>query len=415
MLAQSEAYYLAKGAVHHAIAEIEREADIRGVFDLDIPKANSSVSYRVSPWGCFLRIDAAANVSTESQELTAYVGALPDERFERAVTTLNGSYPLVLAGRAGVFGSSLLGPQTATTGEIRGQPFRGVLPDQESMSTFSGNLAPFECSVVCEFLENLDSERESCDNLTDLSVVVSSDRLVATECVKTFGQVDINIDGDSALISDIQIFADRSIAVRGNSTLYQVLLKSNTSVTISGSAKLIDCILVAPEISVTQTATVSSQLIATERISVTGSSRLGSRSVLLLKHEELDQEDMVSVEITSIAPCSATVIYDITDPSFNRQEAAGVQLGRVLLGETSTLFGRIISDGYTELRGSLIGTCTSELFYYDEQPTSYINWIVDGRIYYSADIARITMPIFTSSDTHLEIHHATLGGQAWTD
>ena len=407
LVSRVKADYLAEAGINRALALIHENPKFRTAKKREAVDSSSTFELTVVPWGGYLRVTSTGVTGRTARTQQALIGMLSPEIFDNAVTLIGPPYPLVVAGNTRIVGDVAIGPAGVTAGEIRGRGYTGAkLVNGATKLVGAQDIPRFDKSAIQEFLDSVSDWHRSCPNVTDLAMVIKDPSYAKEHLEKSYrtrSAIELSLADSGLLKIPEYLFADGKIGVGGKTHLKNILLHSEAEITISGEAFLSDCVLVGRKVTVVDGACVSGQIFAEDSITVGWHAAVSDFTFLCLTGR--DQWDGIDGQITiaSSDPAYAfAAVIPQTQRRRDRNEPSNVNT-RIRIDLNSVLHGAVWSESYVELLGDLKGSVATNLFYYHDPPTIYLNWIVDGRVEYARDIKATVMPMVFLVRQRLEI------------
>ncbi len=80
---------------------------------------------------------------------------------------------------------------------------------------------------------------------------------------------------------------------------------------------------------------------------------------------------------------------------------------KISISKNSNLNGIIWSEAYVELLGSVNGSIATNLFYFYDPPTKYLNWLINAELIYDRNIHKQVLPLVFADNYKFEIKEMT--------
>lgn len=164
-----------------------------------------------------------------------------------------------------------------------------------------------------------------------------------------------------------------------------VVIKSATSITINKGVSLIDVILIAPKIKISDQVEGTFQAIAHEQIIVGNNCKLHfPSSLVVLKREQaiVDKPNEVPIEIGVSTVLEGSVVY-INEKTKKKRDKRSRRRGvntHLKIGANALIKGEVYCKGNVELLGVVKGSCYVNKFIANQFGSKYINHIYNGEI-----------------------------------
>lgn len=365
----------------------------------------------VTAWGPHLLVISTGQFRNQSVVTTSLVGTGGDDQLAAAVRVCDETLPFVVAGNTRIYGDVCTGPLGMSQGHIKGE---GVI-DREFLR---GNLLvrqtldvpTLDTIVMARYLRDLESRRSQPnlvltgsqqfgktqqDILRKHSTIYVENNLVIEDM--TFSSYDsirtiivagrVDIKGGSRLGGLIEIVAGKTIRVSDSARIDEAILLSADSLVLS------------------ENACFSGTAIAAHSIAVVDRSSLQFPSLLLLDARDNDSDEHGRISLASQGHLETTCWLTGLPPDARRDSYT------IYLDTSTVMQGVIVSDGQTDLRGTLYGSVATEQFHYYVRPTTYINWVKDLYVYRHMLDYRPNLPILSSGHLDYQAHVVRLDRQ----
>ncbi len=394
-----KAEYLAEAGIHRAAAELSANPHYRvREFPVELD-SSSRVLISVTPWGGFLRVTSVGQAGRTTRRMSAMIGQAAPELFINVITLIGKSYPLVVSGSTRISGRVAVAPPGVVKGEINGRRFLGdTAVDGEIIPRNVRNLPVADAGIIVEFVDSLKKLRANTRNRTDFSRIfieaseLGSDQEITASPLRSSASIELNLRDTTEVCGEYICFADRQMIVRGKTRLRNFVLCSEDEIIVEDETRLSDCILVGRKITFRGFARFDGQLIAMDTITVTNSAQLSHLSFVYVIGRSVAKrlEGLVAFH-SAFTSCAFVFIGGRV--SSTQSDSIPENCTRVMIGPESRLDGLVWTDGYMEPLGSFSGSAAVNLFSYYEDPTTYLNWLVDARLDYSAQSERAVLPL----------------------
>jgi len=397
-VSRTTARYLAQAGVQRAVVETELPTSL-GQGNTSRTPNGGTVRTQTTAWGPFLLIRSTGAYQNQTVHSTALLGSEPPELLKAAVTVCDDRYPLTLAGNCRVYGDINTGPLGVQSGRIRGQglPLDRALVGR-SISHDSIPSPALDKSVLRWYLDEREKRRRSvahrehgsmildedeANRLLDLGTIYISNDLVLKDVrlrspdsiISLFVGGAVEIAGDSQISGLIEISSERIITIKDSARVDLALLQARDSITIRNKSRFSGVAQCDGLIAVRDSATLS-------------------YPAMLLHLADRSGSDAGAADIVlASSSMSEGTCYMASADDNSSGETAVIRL------DTNSVFsGYLVSKSIVEIRGELQGAVLTELFHAHEPPTTYVNWLVGGRIIRRGLAHTPALPIFEQND-----------------
>ena len=404
VLNRVKATYLAEAGVQHALAIINAGSDLQSRSG-NISTPAGSFDFAIRPWGGYLMIDSKGSTARAEEKISAQVGQFAPPIFESALSLIGPPYPLTVAGNARIRGDVQLGPAGVSAGELHGQRYTGDSLVYGSVRSLQAEQIPhFSDNLITQFLDSIEIIERSCGS-SDLSLIVKSPiKGVAAdrECQHTSAEIVFDLDDSTTMTGPQYFFCGGELTVTGKSRLTQMVLKSSKSILVDGNARLTDCILISPSVTITDQAEVAGQVFADSAVAVEGQARLADMTLVYLIGKQKDDAIDGLVRIGSRRVSDACLVFHGGERAPLSSSKKAKPSGRIRIDPGSAVNGIVWSDGYLEMLGVLRGAAVASQLYYYDSPTLYLDWLVDGRLESTTEVSSWVVPLLFGQSRRLE-------------
>ena len=374
-------------------------------YEYDTPNGGN-ITISKENWGPYYLISSIGEYANQKIKTTSLIGSFPDSFFQDAITVCDEQYPFVVAGNTRIIGNVNTGLLGMEAGEIRGE---GVTDKKyhKGIVNFHKSLSPptIDTTVYYEYIKSILSRKAHCKTYKSASLYLNNNSdtiLNNTPSIDIENNLEMNnfffesnneihsifvngfvdIKNSTKISSLLEIIAEGAINIKDSSLLDNVILYSKDSIIIEDDV------------------TFSGIAIAHNKIIVKDNAKLLYPSILILLPLEKSETFENGIYLSSKNQLE-TVCY----LSKNAEDSTYMN-DVVYLDSLSTVLGAVISKQIVNLQGKVYGSIVTELFRYEQPPTTYINWA------YSLFVNRLTLnynfglPIF--SDTSIYHTHIIL-------
>jgi hypothetical protein len=202
------------------------------------------------------------------------------------------------------------------------------------------------------------------------------------QSVVGLSELPIGENSQAKLIPDSldRSFADTSFQLLSKGPIHfganffkgHILIKSDSSISVSRETRLENVILVAPVIKIDSGFSGNLQAIATQRIEVGSNCQITYPSALILL-KQLKTTEQPTISIGDSCRISGTILAYTFKPD-------DLAKTKVELGKGCNMVGLIYTSGYLFLQGRVRGTVFADYLCYKTSTTVYINYLVDAVI-----------------------------------
>jgi hypothetical protein len=310
-------------------------------------------------WGGFLKISSTASAKTKSFSKIALVGS-DYSNPALGIYLTEGILPLTLVGNTVIEGDAFVSEQGIQSGIIAGNYFNG-------MELINGNM-----NLAKQTLPELDPTwRNDMKGLLDY-VPFNSNKVMQQE----------SINKNSFFEKTIFVYDESKITL-SETYVGNIIIKSETEVVITSSAKLTDVVVIAPKISIEDGFVGSASFIAEERIVLAENVHLNYPSSLIIINIKIDESKAVPkgeepIFIADNSSIHGTVIY--LDERVEKMDNAMNLYTHISIAPLGTINGYVYCQGNIELMGTVTGAIYTNLFLSREFGSVFMNHIFNGRV-----------------------------------
>lgn len=319
-----------------------------------------SIVAKQSYWGIFELLSIASKIKSHQFNKTALVGgSLTDTPFRTALYMEETNKPLVLVGNTEITGAAYLSKMGVKSGNMGGKSFYGQQLIDGPKNTSSGWPA-LDKSLV----EHLNVLLDSVNYLqSDFIELDSKNRFR-------------NSFGNPQKV----FFTQQALHLSNKEFIGHIIIKSGKKIVVEPSTKLVDVILIAPEIVIENNVSGRFQAIASKRIDVGKHCDLSYPSTLVMyKSKKRSPKNEQSDEILSqIIVNEHTNIQGIV-AYLDENEAMNFH-SQILLRTNSLIEGEVYCNKNIEPKGVIHGTVYAHNFLAAEFGAVYQNHLYNTRI-----------------------------------
>jgi len=323
---------------------------------LVISDNNIETTIKRSFWGGFQVIESTSKSKTAKFSKQALVGS-PISHPNIALYISEDNSPLILVGDTKIKGTGYLSTRGVKPGIISGHYYTG------------DKLIDGQIKRSLDRLPKLNSRWVTyINNLKDF--------------IPTSGDIVINQteQNSNSFFNNSHIIYQRGSIRLDEIYTGNIIIKSETSITISKYASLTDVIVIAPKIIIETGFKGSASFIASQTIEVKQNVELTYPSALIVtqKQNKLNAKKELAISISDNASVSGIVVYLIKESkveSLKNQTNINIDIQSL-----SIINGQVYCQGSTELSGTVIGSIYTDRFIYNGFGSLYINHIYSGTI-----------------------------------
>ncbi|NAS32033.1 hypothetical protein GTQ40_13690 [Flavobacteriaceae bacterium R38] len=303
-------------------------------------------------WGIYEKVITTSVIKKNRFTKVALVGGITNNR--TALYLKESNQPLIVVGDTKIEGTSFIPKQGIKAGNISGNSYYGT-------NLVYGNTK--ESSRELPKPINLKQfEHEKFDLSTFKNEQLISFKLNTSYSNSFLEPTKLLYEPTSILLSEIQLI--------GN-----IIIQSESTITVDASAKLKDIILIAPKIEILDNVKGNFQAIASESITVGKNCILEYPSALLLKSTPNNdsKNDSHHLYFGSSSTCKGIIAYlgESTQKRFKPQ---------LIIEENATVYGEVFCEANTELKGTVYGSLYTSRFISSTLGSIYLNHIFNGKI-----------------------------------
>lgn len=398
-VSRTAARYLAQAGVQRAVVETEIPASLGQANSFNTPNGGT-VRTLTTAWGPFVLVRSTGTYQNQTVHVSALLGSPPPELLSAAVTVCDARYPLTLAGSCRIYGDINAGPLGVQSGRIRG---RGLPLDQALVGTLISHQAipspALNESVLEWYLAERENRRGSVAYREHGSMIVEGDeanRLLALGTIYIGNDLvlkNVRLRSPDSIIS---LFVGGAVEIAGDSQISGLIeISSERTITIKDSARVDLALLQARDSIIIRDKSHFSGVAQGEGlIAVRDSATLSYPAMLLHMASRPGSDSGATTIVLASSSKSEGTCYMASADDNSLNEAAVIRL------DTNAVFsGYIISESKVDIRGDLHGAVMAERFHAHEPPTTYVNWLVGGRIIRSWLDHTPALPILEQNDT----------------
>lgn len=310
------------------------------------------------PWGIYYNQSSTSQIKRKHFVKSAFVGGKTNKQ-RPALVLADQLMPLVVVGNTRVEGDCLLPSQGVRTGNIAGVSYYGNTTIYGKVRTSATNLPDLEERLI-EYLESIHLPGISEDQ--NHTIITGNDNLISVSFKE---QQKILYSPGSLILSQLRYI--------GN-----ILIKSDTKITVDAGCTLTDVLLVAPEIEIKDGFSGRLQAIAAKKIDVGKEVHLKYPSALVLKEKNTGERSGEQHDENAITLGKRTIVEGVL---LNiREEEEFNFTPQIVVDESAVVKGEVYCQGNLELKGKVSGTVYTRKFIARQNGSVYQNHIYNGQI-----------------------------------
>lgn len=310
-------------------------------------------------WGGFTRVNATAKIKTKSFTKLALIGAsLPDPK--TSVYVAESQMPLVLVGNTRIEGAAYLSDQEVKAGVISGNYYYGEILIHGTIERSTAELpalVPEWREAITNFLKFIPSENEKVVEIQPLNKN------------SFFEEPEVIYAPEKLILNETYI---------GN-----IIIKSDTEITITANARLTDVTVIAPKIKIERGFNGNASFIASQQIKLEEHVVLSYPSALVIQANYTEESPIQPpgeepIYLSSYAEIAGIIVYlkdEMSPPDSNLRSQVNIEIQPLAIVQ-----GMVYCEGNIELSGTVKGTVFTELFIANQSGSRYINHIYNGQI-----------------------------------
>ena len=326
-----------------------------------VKKENQTIKVHLSHWGIFEKALAISQFRKKSFIKTALIGSLLNSEESPTLFLQETQNPLTIVGNTSIKGIAFLPSQGVKAGYIAGNSYYGSQLIYGPINKSTEVLPKVEKSVMDALAFYLKEYKPMVQE--DYINLATNQRIVVSFKEKTKG----------AYYKEPIVLENREIT--GN-----IIIKSDTLISIKKTALLKDLILIAPIIEIEEGTIGNFQAIASKRITVGKACKLSYPSAMVLFQNNKNNPNILSANpfdnqifIDSGTIIKGSVCYFQTKelPDFHTQ---------MVLEKEARIKGQVYCYGNFELRGTVSGSVYTRQFVANQSGSIFVNHIYNGTI-----------------------------------
>lgn len=314
-----------------------------------------SVFLNRKPWGAFEVMISRAVFHGQISERIAQAGWVTDSLQQFSLYLADEGKPLAVCGNTAIRGNAYLPKSGVERAYIESQAYMGSKLIYGNIYKSKSEVPEFN-SLLIKYIQTLlkDKTGSETDSLIQLQRPLSNDSL-----------------GNSFKNSTVILYSKDVIKMENSTFSGNIVIASDTLITVSETAVLNDIILIAPKIILQKEFKGQIQAFASD-------------SILVEEHVFLRYPSVLGIVSTNAAR-NCAVVLDKRDtivgsvfahqPTVDSYKRAGIRLG-----EKSMVVGQVYSTGYAELKGAVYGGVMCSSFLLETPSSKYENHLLDAII-----------------------------------
>lgn len=316
--------------------------------DLDFEETNMQRKH----WGIYDIVTVQAKIKNEIFQKTGILGGKVNSR--KALHLQDTDKPLVLVGNANIRGDAALPKRGVKRGSIAGTSYYGTSLIYGN-SQISGPSLPTIRNT--SFLKSFMYTK----NFENMQEFVLEDGL----------KQERSFNDPTLVYEQSEPIFLKGVSLKGN-----IVISSETAITIHPTTVLEHVIIMAPEINIQANTNGSFQALATQKIKVGKGCKLEYPSALVVLQKDLqnmDKQKEPSLEIFEKSSIDGVVLYQTDTNGFNYYT-------QLFIASNSVIKGEVYCEKNLELKGTVKGTVYTGNFIAREYGGVYVNHLYNGVI-----------------------------------
>ncbi|WP_442845046.1 hypothetical protein [Leeuwenhoekiella sp. H156] len=347
----------ASKGVYYALQRDRQFTEYDIVFKAPYFKEFEEVQVSATSWGIYTHVKSVASSKNYTFERNALIGSKGQKENRNALVLANTFSPLVLVGTSTIIGDVTLSEYGVNPGSIGSTYFIGNTLVDGKIEIDNSETLP---QLQGHFIREIERLRKSLPNKSGNII-----RYTGKPRYNSFKEeTKWIIDSRELTLND---------TITGN-----IIIHSDTKITVAPDAYLKDVILAAPEVIIQSGVEGNLQIFASKSIEIGNQVNLNFPSALVLVSEanystEADSETSISIKIGSESVVMGSLVFLGDQPNFNYQP-------EVFIDKGASIYGEIYCEQSLELKGNVYGSVLTRTFVSREFGSVYRNHIYDGTI-----------------------------------
>lgn len=314
-----------------------------------------SVFLSRKPWGAFEVMISTANFHGQTSERIAQAGWVMDSTQQFSIYLADEGKPLDICGKTLIHGDAFLPKAGVERSYIEGQSYTGREMIYGKTHKSKSEVPELNLSLI-EYIRTLLKEKKG--NGTDS--LISLQRPIANDSISN------SFKNNTVILHSYGVIKMYSGVFSGN-----IVIASDTLITVSENTLLNNIILIAPKIVLEKQFKGQIQAFASDSIIVEDNVSLHYPSVLGIV--ALDASRKCGVVVNKNDTIEGSVFaHQVRIDSYKR---TGVRLG-----EKSVVVGQVYSTGYAEVKGTVYGSLMCSSFHLETPSGIYENHLLNATI-----------------------------------
>lgn len=314
-------------------------------------------SISIKQWGVFKVVTSTSVKGKEKITKSAFLGGNISDR--PALFLQDENQPLVVVGTTKIEGTVLLPKQGVKQGSIAGHSYGNRPPIYGSILN-SNELLPKA--------KNLEHLQQFKDSITITNSFKQLDLNNKTQIINSFTE-------ETQLLYDVESIDLQNISLVGN-----IIVRSNTKITVYETAKLSDIIIIAPKIEVKENVKGNFQAFAEKELIINENVKLDYPTSLLLsekkpiinlQYQPVEQTNQLIINKNSVVKGVVGFLTKSQDNTYKAQ---------LILEKDAVVTGEVYCQQNIELKGTVNGSVYTKGFVANEFGSVYKNHIYNGQI-----------------------------------
>ncbi|VXB36636.1 conserved hypothetical protein [Flavobacterium sp. 9AF] len=312
-------------------------------------------------WGLFQKTKIISKSKQKSFQKIALLGSNISPTKRKALYLKDLFKPLVVVGNTKIEGNAIL-------------PEAGIRPGNIAGNSYYGNQLLYG------------SMDKSAEKLPDLNPLIHENIAYLLKKGKPNSNeayLDYTTQNKNSFFENTKWMYSNSILTVKEKFIGNIIIKSDTLITITASSYLKDVIVIAPHVIIEDDVSGNFQVIASSRIHIGKNVTLDYPSALVLKKDKIEgvKENNITIEENSTVKGLVCYFTKALVSNFTTE---------IICNENTTILGEVYCEGNFELKGSVIGTVFAHQFISNTAGTIFINHL------YNASINSEKLPNFYS-------------------
>jgi len=305
-------------------------------------------------WGGYLKIKAQSKAKSKEFEKIALTGAKLSNP-PTAVYLSDGRLPLVMVGESSIKGSAFISDKGVKAGVIAGNYYTGTTLINGSISATNGLLPRLDADWITE-------NKKLIDNDPQKVMIMEVERVVK-----------------NSFLDPTLVMYSRNDLIIIQELVGNVIIKSDSEIRITSSAKLTDVLVVAEKVTIEKGFTGSIHVLADLQIKVEENVILNYPSSLVVLDSNKDRDKIMAkgeepIHIASDSSLEGVIIYSSDLITEGRSNIA------ISISEDALIRGSVYSTSNIELYGTILGNVYAKHFITNDFGGRYINHLYNGTI-----------------------------------